>query len=118
MPTVIQTDPITGKVTATDMSSKEHLDHFHHRMANRPHQHFWCSVCEKIQFLRPSQDPTDCIQYCMDCHIWVGSVLIQDKDTVITEKEKETAKRVNPQLVERNDIKRKNTQKLLESLST
>lgn len=98
MPIVIQTDPITGETTATEMTSEESLNHYQNWLSNRPHGYFWCSVCEKVQFLRPSQDATTCVQYCCSCLKWVGSVLIKDEKSNITEKEKETARVVTTQL--------------------
>ena len=98
MPIVIKKDPITGKTTVTEMTSEESLDNYHNWLWNRPHGYFWCSVCEKVQFLRPSQDPTTCVQYCCPCRRWVGSVLIKKETSNITEKEKETARVVTTQL--------------------
>lgn len=100
MPIVISTHPITGKQTVKEMTSQEYLEYYNNEMAKR-NQNFWCSYCEKVQYLRPSQDHTDCIQFCCSCNKWVGSVLMKNTETVITETEKNTAKTVSMQIAEK-----------------
>ena len=72
MVTVIRTDPVTGKVTVATVNEKDmnKWEQEWERLHPRPFNHFYCSYCDKVSIIRPSQDFNSTTQFCVNCYKW------------------------------------------------